>query len=246
MADVAPFFESSTAQKPPTRAGISVDAADGILLKAGVSVQAADHATQLVPRVSSSVALTNRLGLEAKVELPDWNAEAGPAGTRVDTTVHFDPSAPFADRLEGKFWRSPDGQTGQRLQLGFHKKLRAAAGEAPLTIRSHATFETTTGGVATIGETAAIDPRLDTRRMGVETEFTGILRNLPPGRSAVRIKVEKTAGGRDGTTQSVGYTQNWAVPYFGRFGMNVKMLRDSIDTANALQPSIRLTWGGEF
>jgi len=32
----------------------------------------------------------------------------------------------------------------------------------------------------------------------------------------------------------------------GRLGVNVKMLRDSIDTANELHPSIRLTWSGEF
>ena len=245
-ADVAPFIESSTVQKPPTRAGISVDAADGILLKADLSVQAPDHVTQFVPRVSSKVVLTDRLGFETKVELRDWNAQAGPAGTKVDTTVHFDPSAPFADRVEGKFWRSPDGQTGERVQLGFHKKLRATPGVAALTIRSHATFETTTGGVGTLGEAAATDPRLDMRRTGLETELTGILPNLPPGRSAVRIKVERTAGARVGTRQSVGYTQNWTVRYFGRLGMNVKMLRDSIDAANALQPSIRLTWSGEF
>jgi len=34
--------------------------------------------------------------------------------------------------------------------------------------------------------------------------------------------------------------------YLGRLGMSVKMLRDSIDTANELQPSVRLTWSGEF
>ena len=255
MADVAPFFESSTVQKPPTRAGIAVDAADGILLKADVSVQAPDHATQLVPRVSSSVALTNRLGLDTKVELRDWNAQAGPAGAKVDTTLHFDPSVAFADRLEGKFWRSPDGQTGQRVQVGFHKKLRAATGEAPLSIRSRATFEATTGTVGpvppadtvgAVGEAPPPDPRLDTRRMGVETEVTGIWPHLPPSRSSVRINVQKTTGARAGMTQSVGYTQNWAVRFYGRLGMSVKMLRDSIDTANELQPSIKLTWSGEF
>jgi hypothetical protein len=82
--------------------------------------------------------------------------------------------------------------------------------------------------------------------MGLETELTGVLPNLPPSRSTVRIKVERTAGARAGTTQSVGYTQNWVVRDFGRLGMNVKMLRESIDTANELQPSIRLTWSGEF
>lgn len=245
MAGVAPFVESTSAQKPGTRAGISVDT-DGILLKADVLVQAQDLATQLVPRISSSVALTNRVGLDTKVELSDRNALAGPAGTQVDTTVHFDPAAPFADRVEGKFWRSPDGQTGQRVRLGFHKKLRATPGVAPLTIRSHATFETTAGGIAAPGDATALDPRVDSRRMGVETELTGILPNVPPGRSAVRIKVEKTTGARAATTQSVGYTQNWAVRYFGRLGMNVKMLRDSIDTANALQPSVKLTWSCEF
>src|SRR5690348_7422241 len=104
MADVASFVESPTAQKPGTRAGISVDA-DGMVLKADVSVQAQDLATQLVPRISSSVTLTNRVTLDTKVELSDRNALAGPAGTEVDTTLHFDPAAPFADRVEGKFWR---------------------------------------------------------------------------------------------------------------------------------------------
>ena len=244
MADIASFVESATVQKP-TRAGIAVDT-DAILLKADVSVQTLAQATQLVPRVSSSVALTNRLGLEAKVELPDRNAQVGPTGPKVDTTLHFDPSAPLVDRVEGRFWKSPDGQTGQLVQLGFHKKLRSAPGVSALTIRSHATFETMTGGLAAIGDALAIDPRLDTRRMGLETELTGILPNLPPGRSTVRIKVEKTAGGREATMQSLGYTQNWAVRYFGRLGMTVKMLRDSIGTANELQPSLRLTLSGEF
>jgi len=242
MADVASFVESASAQKP-TSAGISVDA-DSILLKADVSVQSLAQATQLVPRVSSSVALTNRLGLETKVELPDRNTQVG--GTKVDTTLHFDPSAPIVDRVEGRFWKSPGGQTGQVVQLGFHKKLRTTPGVSPLTIRSHATFETMTGGLAAIGDTLAIDSRLDTRRMRLETELTGLLPNLLPGRSTVRIRMEKSAGARAATTQSVGYTQNWAVRYFGRLGVNVKMLRDSIDTANALQPSLRLTWNNEF
>ncbi len=236
IADVAPFVESATVQKPRTQAGISVDAADGILLKAGLSVQAPDHTTQLVPRVSSSVALTDRLGLEARVELPDWNAQTGPAGAKVDTTVHFNPPTPIVDRLEGRFWRSPDGQTGQLLQLGFHKKLRASGGMAPLTIRSHATFE----------KAPTPDLHVDTRRMGLDAELTGVFPNLLPSRSTVRIKVEKTGGARVGTTHSIGYTQNWAVRYFGRLGVNVKMLRDSLETANELQPSFKLTWSGEF
>ena len=242
LADVVPFVEPATAQKPRTRAGIAVDA-EGILLKADLSVQAPDHSTQLVPRVSSSVVLTNRLGLDAKLELPDWNAPLGPAGTKVDTTLHYDPSVSFADRLEGRFWRSPDGQTGQLVGLGFHKKFRAAAGAAPLTIRSRASFETTTGGANAIGQALQ---RLDTQRMGLDTELSGVLPSLPPGRSSVRIKVEKAAGARAGTTQSVGYTQSWTMRAFGRLGINVKMLRDSIDTANTLQPSIRLTWSGEL
>jgi len=180
MADMASFVESATVQKPRTQAGISVDAADGILLQADVSVQAPGHTTQLVSRVSSSVALTHRLGLDTKVELRDWNVQTGPAGAKVDTTVHFDPSAPIVDRLEGRFWRSPDGQAGQLLQLGFHKKLRTSGGVAPLTIRSHATFETKTGLDNSIGQAAAADPHLDTRRMGLDAELTGILPNLQP------------------------------------------------------------------
>jgi hypothetical protein len=245
LADIAPYLEPATAQKPRTRAGISLDA-DGVLLKADLSVQAPDHSTQLVPRVSSSVALTHRLGLETKVELPDWNTRTETLGAKVDTTVHFDPSAPFVDRLEGRFWRSPDGQTGQVFQLGFHKRLSATTRVAPLTIRSHASYETTTGLETSIGEAAAPDSRVDTRRLGFEAELTGILPNLPPARSTVRIKVEKVAGARPETTHSIGYTQNWAVRDFGRLGMNVKMRRDSIDTANELQPSIRLTWSADF
>lgn len=245
VADIAPYFESATAQKPRTRAGVSLDA-DGIVLKADLSVQARDQSTQLVPRLSSSVALTQRLGLETKVELPDWNARAEGPGAKVDTTVHFDPSAPFVDRLEGRFWRLPDGQTGQVLQLGFHKKLRGSAGVAPLTIRSHATFETTTRLDNSIDEGAAADSRLDAHRLGFEAELTGILPNQPPGRSTVRIKVEKMAGARPETTHSIGYTQNWAVRDFGRLGMNVKVRRDSTDTASELQPSIRLTLTAEF
>ena len=246
MADIASFVESATVQKPRTRAGISVDATEGILLKADISVQAPDHSTEFVPRISSSMALTKRLGLDTKVELPDWNAQAGPAGAKVDTTVRFKPSAPFADPVEGRFWRLPGGQTGQVVQLGFHNKLRPSGGVAPLMIRSRATFEASSGLISTIGGAAATDPRLDTRRMGLETELTGILPNLPPSRSAVRVKVERSAGARTATTQYVGYTQNWAVRYFGRLGMNVKMLRDSIDTADELQPSFKLTWSGEF
>jgi hypothetical protein len=242
VADVAPYIESATAQQPRTRAGIALDG-DGMLLKADLSLQAQDHAAQVVPRLSSSVALTDRLGLETKVELPWWSTQSD--ALRVNTRVHFDSAAAFVDRLEGRFWHLPDGQAGQSVELGFHKKLRASGGAAPLTIRSHATFESTTRADAS-GDGLPADARVDTRKVGFETELTGVLPNLPPGRSAVRIRLEKVGGTRDETTESIGYTQNWVLPEFGRIGVNVRMLRDTADAANELQPSLRLTWSAVF
>ena len=139
---VSSYFESSANQKPRGNAGVSVTS-DRVRLNADLAVRAPNRTTEIVPRVSSTFAISDRLGLETRVDLSDWNSRTIVPGTKVDTRLHFKSSAPFLDELEGRVWRSPNGQSGRILKFGFYQKLSDANALTPLTIRSKAVVEAT-------------------------------------------------------------------------------------------------------
>jgi hypothetical protein len=108
---VTPYFESSANQKPRGDAGLSVTG-DRISLEADLAARAPNRSTEIVPHVSSAFAISDRLGLETRFNLSDWNSRTVVAGARVDTRLHFQSSAPFLDELEGRFGDHPTGNPG--------------------------------------------------------------------------------------------------------------------------------------
>jgi hypothetical protein len=142
---VTSYFESSANQKPRGNAGLSVTG-DRLRLDADLALRAPNRTIEIVPHVSSAFAISERLGLETRVDLSDWNSRAVVPGAKVDTRLHFRSSAPFLDEFEGRFWRSPDGQSGRILKFGFYQKLSDTNELTPVTIRGKAVFESTVGG----------------------------------------------------------------------------------------------------
>lgn len=243
---VTSYFESSANQKPRGNAGVSVTS-DRIRLNADLALRAPNRSTQIVPKLSSAFAISDRLGLETRVDLSDWNSRTVVPGAKVDTRLHFRSSAPFLDELEGRVWRSPDGQSGRILKFGFYQRLSAADALTPVTMRSKAVVETTVGSAAgfqSIGSVLGALPesRPESRRFGIETEIGGLMSRLISGRGALRITLDKTAGSRPGTAGSVAYAQAWKLGPAAQLGLNLKMLRATYLTAGALEPSVDLTW----
>jgi hypothetical protein len=242
-ADFTPYFDSAASDTPRSNAGLSL-AADRLTMKADLAVRAPDRETQIVPNVSSAFELAHGLNLETRLNLADWNSADEPAGAKFDTRVHFQSSAPFLDEFEGRYWHSPEGQTGRLLKFGFYQKLRESSSLAPLTIRSRATLETLHGAAA-VSAVAATAPAPN-QRVGWETELGGFTAGLLPGRSALKLRVERVGGAQAETTRSLAYDQTWSMRNLGQFGVNVKMLRATLTTADALQPSIGISWRAQF
>jgi hypothetical protein len=241
-ADFTPYFDSAASDKPRSNAGMSL-AGDRMTMKADLAVRAPDHETQIVPNVSSALELAHGLDLETRMSLADWNSADESPGAKFDTRLHFQSSAPFLDEFEGRYWRSPAGQTGRLLKFGFYQKLRGSSSLAPLTIRSRATLETTDGWAAATAMPSATAPN---RKIGWETELGGVAAGLLPGRSALKLRVERVAGEQAETTHSLAYDQSWSLRNLGQFGVNVKMLRATLTTEDTLQPSIGFSWRAQF
>jgi hypothetical protein len=188
--------------------------------------------------MSSALAITNRIGLETRVDWSDWNARTVSPGAKVDTRLHFKSSAPFLDELEGRVWRSPDGQSGRILKFGFYQKLSDANDLTPITIRSRAVVESTVGGSNALPAASAAPP--ENRRLGIETEVGGLM-SRASSKGALKIKLDTIAGSRPETAGSVAYDQSWPIA-LGQLGLNLNMLRATYTTAGAFQPSLGLTW----
>ena len=119
-AEVTRYFESSAGEKPRGSAGVSV-AGDRLRLDADFALRA--PRTQVIASVIAMFAGNERLGFETRVDGSEWSGNA-PLDHRFDTRLHFRSSAPFFDELDGRVWRSPDGQSGRILKFGFYQKLR--------------------------------------------------------------------------------------------------------------------------
>jgi len=238
---VSSYFESSASQKPRGNAGVSVTS-DKVRVNADLALRAPNRATEIVPRVSTAFALSDHLGLETRVDLSDWNSRAVVPGTKVDTRLHFKSSAPFFDELEGRVWRSPDGQSGRILGFGFYQKLSEANALTAVTIRSKAVVETTVGLPAAPLSDGPVGSRHQNRRVGIETEVAGLMASAVGGRGALKIRLDRVAGARPETASSIGYDQSWRLGREAQLGLNLKMLRATYTTAGAIEPAVGITW----
>jgi hypothetical protein len=236
-ADLSPYFESSAGHKPRGDAGLSVSG-DRLRVAAAVAMRAQDGSTRIRPKVTSALTLGPRADIETRVNLSEWNGRTDPHDAKFATRLHVQAPAPFVDDLEGKFWRLPDGQTGRLLRLGFYQRLGAARRGGPITIRSKATIETLSAASATGG--------VDNQRMGFEAEVGGLTSGPAAAQTALRLKFVRHLGAAAETARSVSYDRSWSLPGATQLALNLGLLRATRLNANVVEPSLGISWRGEF
>jgi hypothetical protein len=241
-ADVSHFFQAAGGGEPRGDAGMVVDG-DWVRLKADVALQTQDGSTQVVPNLRSSFDLGPRVDLETRLGFADRNG--GPLGTIVKTRVHYDPPAPFIESVDGTVWRSPGGQAGEALNVAFKKVIQVPDRPRPITIRGRAVVESTTAGVA--ADVAAVATGAESRRYSLETEVRGLVTSLMRGRSALRLKLERSAGVLVEKVESLAYDYSWTLRNVTQLGFNVGMQQRATEqTVAVVEPSVGLTWRAQF
>ncbi len=253
--DVNSYFNSSADQAPRGDAGLWLTS-DKVKFNADLALRAPDGSTLLQPRLSSTVALSDRLGLKTQLRLEDWNSHAEvPGANVVDSSLHYRSSVPFFDDLEGRFWRSPDGQSGEALGMGFHRRF-VVNDPTPITLSGKASVESTVvplqadaaeaaieAGALQIGVEGAAVPsaaRAETRRVRLETELGGILPKAR-GRSALNFKIDQATGATRASASSVAYRYSWKIGG-ADLGFNFKLRRTIDTTTSILDHSVGLNW----
>lgn len=230
-ADVAHYFASSAGtspagSKPRGDAGMALSN-DKVRLAADVALRAQDGGTQVLPKVSSTVALAPRIDLETRLDLAEWNSSTNPLDAKFATRLRVQAPAPFLDELEGKFWRLPDGRTGRLLGLGFYQRLGADHGSQRLTVRTRATLETASD---------------TSQRVALETELGGLAPRLARGRAALRFKVVRALGSSPTDASSVAYDRSWTLPSAAQVAFNLGMHRSTTIAGAILEPTAGFSW----
>ena len=236
-ADLSPYFESSAGHKPRGDAGLSVSG-DRLRVAAAVAMRAQDGSTSILPKVTSALTLGPRVDIETRVNLAEWNGRTDPHDAKFATRLHVQAPAPFVDHLEGKFWRLPGGQTGRLLRLGFYQRLAAPRRGHPITIRSKATIETLSAASATGG--------VDNQRVGFEAEVGGLMSGPAAAQTALRLKILRHLGADPATARSVSYDRSWSLPGETQLALNLGLLRATRPNADVVEPSLGISWQGEF
>jgi hypothetical protein len=255
--EVTSYFKSSADQNPRSDAGLLLTS-DKVQFNADLALRAPDGSTLLQPRLTSAVALSDRLGLQTQVRLEDWNSHTEIPGANVDTSLRYRSSMPFLDDLEGRVWRSPDGQSGQTFRMGFNRRF-VLRDPMPITLSAKASVESTIvplqvaaaqivpGVIDSAAGLIGADPavaagvaRAETRRVRVETEVGGLLQRAR-GRSALNFKVDQATGATRATASSVAYRYAWRLGG-AELGFNLKVRRTSDAEASAVDPSLGLNW----
>lgn len=229
-ADVAHYFASSADSKPRGDAGMALSS-EKVRLAADVALRAQDGGTQVLPKVSSTVALAPRIDLETRLDLAEWNSSNDPFDARFATRLRVQAPTPFLDELEGKFWRLPDGRTGRLLGLGFYQRIGDDHGSKRLTVRTRATVETASD---------------TTHRVALETEFGGLTPRLSTGRGALRFRVVRDLGPSALDASSVAYDRSWTLPSTAKVAFNLGMQRSETTAGALLEPTAGISWRAGF
>ena len=235
------YFESTASQKPRSDAGVSVES-DRLRLDADLSMRSPGDTTQIVPHLTSSFAISDKLGFQTRVDLAEWNTSTQLFDAAIDTSVHFRSSAPFLKELEGRVWRSPDGESKETVRVGFLQTLRPADDSPALTLRGKAVFEAVFGAVDPLGTGA----RPETRRVGLETVIDGFLSRVLAGQNALSLKVERITGATVESAKSVAFNHSWSLADIGQFAVDVRMLCATESTGGRVEPSLGVSWQSRF
>jgi hypothetical protein len=226
-ADVERYFASTANDKPRGDAGLALKNSR-LRFAADVALRARDDTTEILPKLTSKLALAPRVDLETRVDLAEWNSSSRLLDAKFATKLHVQAPAPFLDELEGRVWRLPDGQTGRLLRLGFYQRMGERHGSDALSLRTKATVET--GSV--VG-----------RRLAVETELKGFDPAPGKGRSALRLKVVRSFGAAPEAARTLAYDRAWSLPGASQIAVNVGVQESTapLDTAGPT-PSFGVSW----
>jgi hypothetical protein len=216
---------------------------DRLQVNADLKVRAPGDRTEIVPQLRSSFSISERVGVETRVDLAEWNASSDLGRASINTRLHFRSLAPFLDELEGSVWRSPDGETRQILKFGFYQILRAAGLAPALTLHAKATVESALGAVPSARARAPERPEM--RRVGFEAVLGGLLPELGIADNSLRLKMERTSGGQAASRDSLTYDHGWQLGPTGRIGFNLAFGREP-STLYRVTPSFGITWRAQF
>lgn len=230
-AELAHHFNSSAQGQPRGDAGLSMSI-DRMRVSAGVALRGQDGATEVLPRVTSNLALSRRVGIETRVDMTEWNSDSSRLDGTVATRLHVRPSTPLLDEFEGKVWHRPSGETGRLVRFAFEQQLRDGGPTAtPITLRTRATFETTSA---------------EGERLAVETEVQGIKSSEARGRASLRLRIARSRGRDADSSRSLNYDRSWTLPSAAQLGFNLGMLQTSQPNLETSEPSLGVRWRAQF
>jgi hypothetical protein len=229
-AELSSYFDSSARGQPRGDAGLALSG-EKIRMAADLALRGNDRGTEIVPHLSSAMRLSPRMRLETRFDLTDWNARADLLDARVATQLSVQTPTPFLHELEGDVWRAPDGQTGGRFTLGFRQKLSEGMGSTAITIQGKATFE-------------KVSARSE--RVALETEVRGLKSSTATGHSALRLRIARSRGAEPDTSRSVAYDRSWKLPSASQLALNVGMLQVERPDVDSVEPTLAVSWRGEF
>jgi len=229
-AEISSYFDSSARGQPRGDAGLTLSG-DKVRMAADLALRGNDGATEIVPHLSSAMRLSPRMRLQTRFDLPDWNTRTDLLDARVATQLNLQTPTPFLHEVEGDVWRAPDGQTGGRFTLGFRQKLWEDARSSAITIQGKATFE-------------KVSARSE--RVALETEVRGLKSSTATGHSALRLRIARSRGAEPDTSRSVAYDRSWELPSASQLALNVGMLQVARPDADSVEPTLAVSWRGEF
>jgi hypothetical protein len=108
---------------------------------------------------------------------------------------------------------------------------------SPITVRSKATLETLSATPATGGT--------GKQRMGFETEIGGLMASPAAGQAALRLKIVRSLGLESETAQSLTYDRSWSIAAT-ELALNLGLARATRPDADVVEPSLGISWRGEF
>ncbi len=238
-AEITPYLTAADG-KPSTKAGLRLN--DGALsIHADLAVNSESAVTRALPQVSSELALAEWIGFATSVKLPDWNGAAGQAGAIFDTRLHFEPGAPFIDRIEGRLRRDPDGLERQSLKLGFSDALGWLDGAGQVAFKGSAIIEGKTepgsDGSLTMGFEASLDgfdvPALGLGAFGLRQ---------PSGSVSLSVRQEAGASAQKERLASVAYDHSWAFLGTGQLGLTLA----ASQSRERVEPALGISWQAAF
>ena len=238
--EVAPYLESPLEGHPRANAGFAIN--DGTSsIRASVAVRSESAETKALPQVSYERALADRIGLVARVKLPDWNGDVGRSSAAFDTRLQFEPRTAFVDRIEGRIHRAVDGVERHSLRLGFSDNLGQGDSPGSLVVRGNAIIEETLrpadGNSLGMGVEATVTG-FSTPALGLDfLEFGDASSSL-----SLSLRRASDVAAEQGSVASFAYDHAWAF----QDSAQLRLKLQAIQAADRVEPVMGISWQGAF